>query len=352
MRRLTRAVAILLALLMPLASATFIALAQTSDANPPSAAAAGEGAKPKSLLAGRDDAEPGRGWYAQAMVWLQRQQQRLNRTLAASVRDLKTQGSFAAALVLGGISFLYGVLHAAGPGHGKAIISSYAVASRETIRRSIYLSFLAAIFQALSAIAIVLVLAIALKSTGLEIQQFSRRLEQASFALITLFGIWLLAIALRRYVFQLPQPALAGHDHHHSHHGHDHTHDHGAHFGHAHFPEPKDLAGPWSWKRSIALAAAVGIRPCSGAIILLIFAMTQGMLWAGIAGTFAMALGTAITVATLAVVAAGTRTLATQSSGERAGRIIEAVAGLGGACLVLGLGVVFFLASLGPAPPL
>ncbi len=351
-RTIIAAFCLLLAVLVLTTVAGPLALAQTSTAEPAGTASAeAETTKPKSLLAGRDDAQVARGWYGQSMAWLRRQQQSLNRTLAASVRDLKEQGSGAAALVLAGISFLYGVLHAAGPGHGKAIISAYAVASAETIRRSIYLSLMAAFFQALSAIAIVLVLALALKSTGLEIQHFSRRLEQVSFALIAVFGLWLLVAALRRYVFAPARAALAGHGHHHDH-AHDHGHDHGSHVGHAHIPEPKDLTGPWSWRRSIAIAAAVGIRPCSGAIILLIFALTQGMLWAGIAGTFAMALGTAITVAVLAVLAVGTRQLAERASGERAGRIIEAAAGIGGAALVLGLGVVFFLASLGPAPPL
>jgi ABC-type nickel/cobalt efflux system permease component RcnA len=282
------------------------------------------------------------------LTWLQRQQQALNRTLAQSLRDLKAKGSVTAALVLAGLSFLYGVLHAAGPGHGKAIIASYAVATAETARRSIYLSFLAAFFQALSAIAIFLVLAVALKSTGIRIQQVSRQIEQVSFALIALFGLWLLIVALRRYILAPAggSPAHAHDAHHH------HDHDHHSGHAHAHLPEPSLLAGTWSWRRAITLALAVGIRPCSGAIILLGFALIQGMLWAGIAGTFAMALGTAMTVAALAMLAVGTRQLAERSAGERWGRRIEAVAGIGGACLVLGLGALFFLASLGPAPPL
>lgn len=116
-------------------------------------------------------------------------------------------------------------------------------------------------------------------------------------------------------------------------------------------PEPEDLAGPLSWRRAILMAAAVGIRPCSGAILLLVFALTQGMLWAGILGTFAMALGTAITVGVLAALAVGTRQLAENASSASIGQTIEAVAAVGGACLVLGLGAMFFLASLGPAPP-
>jgi ABC-type nickel/cobalt efflux system permease component RcnA len=353
MQRLFSAVVILLAALMPVIVTTASAVAQTTSTEQIATSAESETPRPNSLLAGRNEQPSARGWYARTRTWLQRQQQSLNRTLAASLRNLKAQGSWTAALVLAGLSFLYGTLHAAGPGHGKAIIASYAVATAETVRRSIYLAFLAAFFQALSAIAIFLVLALVLKATGIQITQVSRRIEQVSFALIALFGLWLLIAALRRHVFAPTGTASAGGDHNHKVDIERH-HDHALHQGHVHvhLPEPRDLAGTWSWRRAVTLAMAIGIRPCSGAIILLGFALIQGMLWAGIAGTFAMALGTAITVAALAMLAVGTRKLAERSAGERWGRRIEAVAGIGGACFVLGLGAVFFLASLGPAPPL
>jgi ABC-type nickel/cobalt efflux system permease component RcnA len=353
-RPIVAAFRVLVATLALFALATPAALAQTAT-SPTESPATAATAKPKSLLAGREDAARSSSWYSAAQAWLTRQQQSLNRTLTGSVRDLKSQGSAAAALLLVGLSFLYGILHAAGPGHGKAIISSYAVATTQTIRRSLGLSFLAALFQALSAIAIVLILALAFNATGLDIQAVSRRLEQVSFALIALFGAWLLVTSVWRYVFGRASAAGHshghGHGHDHHHHGHDHHHEHGAHCGHAHLPEPKDLAGPLSWRRAVLMAATIGIRPCSGAILLLVFALTQGMLWAGILGTFAMAFGTAITVGLLAALAVGTRQMAENASSARLGQTIEAVAAIGGACLVLGLGAVFFVASLGPAAP-
>lgn len=325
------------------------ALAQTTSGSTESAAT--DTAKPKSLLAGRQDTAPSNSWYGEAKAWLTRQQQSLNRTLAGGVRDLKAEGSAAALVFLVGLSFLYGILHAAGPGHGKAIISSYAVATTETIRRSLGLSFLAALFQASSAIAIVLVLALAFKATGLDIQGYTRRLEQVSFALIAVFGLWLLVTSVRRYLTGRSPAGAHSPEHHHDH-DHEHDHDHGHSHGHAHLPEPKQLAGPWSWRRALLMAAAVGVRPCSGAILLLIFALTQGVLWAGILGTFAMALGTAITVGLLAALAVGTRQVAERASNARIGHAIEAIAAIGGAALVLGLGAFLFLASLGPAPAL
>jgi len=122
----------------------------------------------------------------------------------------------------------------------------------------------------------------------------------------------------------------------------------------AHLPDPNQLKGDWSWKRALALAFAVGVRPCTGAILVLVFAIGQGLMWAGVLSTFAMAIGTAITVSALAASAVGFRELATRLAGGAAspwtGRI-QLAAGLGGASLVLILGAVFFVGSLGTIKP-
>ncbi len=335
--------------------------ATTGGTAAPEGGAATPSTKPRSLL-GQRDATAGRrgnGVLDRVMVWVETRQHELNRQLTGSVKALKQQGSAWAGLVLAGIAFLYGVLHAAGPGHGKAIITSYVLADGRTLRRGVAISFLAGFIQALSAIVLVAILAIVLKSTGLAIQATSNRLEQASYALIAVVGAWLLWRALAE-AFR-PSPAAA-HSHaagHHAH-GHDHKHDHAQkegepcdHCGHSHLPGPAELEGAWSWRKALALAMAVGVRPCTGAIIVLVFALGQGMFWAGVGATFAMALGTAIAVSVLASMAIGARELAMRMTGTGsvwAGRI-ETAAGIGGSGLVLLLGVVLFLASLGPARP-
>ena len=98
------------------------------------------------------------------------------------------------------------------------------------------------------------------------------------------------------------------HDHnHHQHcdgHAHDHGHDdHASAWGHAHAPEPEELAGPGGWQRGLSAIVAVGLRPCSGAILVLVFALAQGLFWTGVVATFIMGLGTAITVAAIATIA-------------------------------------------------
>jgi ABC-type nickel/cobalt efflux system permease component RcnA len=89
----------------------------------------------------------------------------------------------------------------------------------------------------------------------------------------------------------------------------------------------------------------VGIRPCSGAILVLVFALAQGMFWAGIAATFAMGLGTAITVATIATIAVSAKGLARRLSAGHAGGGALVLRGIefGAAGLVLLFGIGLLL---------
>lgn len=322
-----------------------------------------------------------------AWSWLLAQQQRINREMAAAVREMKSGSVLNASLILAFLGFTYGVLHAAGPGHGKAVISSYVLANDETVRRGILLSFLAAFIQALSAIFIVGVLALLLNATSLQINAAEAWIETISWGFVALIGIWLLygqisGIVQRRRAAAAAKAAEAekhahshahehgscgcGHDHGHAHahdhsyahaHGSSHSHQHddthvhaadGSCCGHAHMPDPSQLKGPMSWSKALAIAFSVGIRPCTGAILIMVFALSQGLLIAGVFATFAMALGTAITVSALAALAVGSRDLATRIAGpdSRFASVVGTGAGLAGSALVFLLGATFFLGSL------
>jgi nickel/cobalt exporter len=215
-----------------------------------------------------------------------------------------------------GISFLYGIFHAAGPGHGKAVISSYLVANNETWRRGVVLSFASALLQAVVAIAIVGIAAVLLNATAKTMGNAVRVIEIVSYALIVLIGLRLLWVKGRALLHLLRPGAHDHHAHGHAHdhgHGHDHHHDdeeEASAWGHAHAPEPAELKGPHWLRRGLMAIVAVGLRPCSGAIIVLVFALAQGLFWIGAASTFVMGLGTAITVATIATIAVGARGLA------------------------------------------
>ncbi len=253
--------------------------------------------------------------------WILHKQAEFYRMLSGAIRAAKADGS--AAWTLLGISFLYGIFHAAGPGHGKAVISSYLVANDETWKRGVVLSFASAFLQAVTAVAIVGVAAALLGATAKVMGDTVRVIEIVSYGLIILIGLRLLWVKGRAFL-KLLWPAKQKHTHHehaHDHHGHghahhDHTHDHHDHgdeahaWGHAHAPEPNELAGRHWWKRGLTAIVAVGLRPCSGAIIVLVFALAQGLFWIGVASTFAMGLGTAITVAAIATLAVGARGLA------------------------------------------
>ena len=251
--------------------------------------------------------------------------------LSGTIRAAKADGS--AAWTLMGISFLYGIFHAAGPGHGKAVISSYLVANNETWRRGVVLSFASALLQAVVAIAIVGIAAVLLNATAKTMGNAVRVIEIVSYALIVLIGLRLLWVKGRALLHLLRPGAHDhhghGHDHHHGHgHAHDHGHDHhhddeeeASAWGHAHAPEPAELKGPHWLRRGLTAIVAVGLRPCSGAIIVLVFALAQGLFWIGVASTFVMGLGTAITVATIATLAVGARGLA--------GRLAKAKPGAG-----------------------
>lgn len=300
--------------------------------------------------------------------WILAKQSEFYRAMSSTIRAAKNDGS--AVWTLLGISFAYGIFHAAGPGHGKAVISSYLVANEETARRGIVLSFASALAQALVAVAIVGVGAWLLNVTAKTMCGAERIIEIASYGLIAVFGARLVWVkgggffrALSASRASGPQLAMAHshHDHHgdrHSHHHahpadhdhhhgdghHHHHHDHGDHCGHSHGPEPGELAGPGGWKRGLATVATVGIRPCSGAILVLVFALAQGLFWAGVAATFVMGLGTAITVAAIATLAVSAKGVARRLAAGRDGggalvmRGVEfAAAGL---VLLLGAGLL------------
>jgi ABC-type nickel/cobalt efflux system permease component RcnA len=202
------------------------------------------------------------------------------------------------------VAFAYGVIHAAGPGHGKAVITSFALANNETVRRSIAVSFMAALVQACSAIALVFVGMMVFGQTARSLGGLEARLEVVSGVLIACLGLYLLVSRVWRFVrgrSALPAAALQS-----------------AHVDcscdHAHFVQPAVVASAWSWRSAWLLALSVGIRPCTGALLLLVFARSQGLLWAGLLGTVAMAIGTAATVSALATAAVGSRAWAVRAS--------------------------------------
>ena len=177
--------------------------------------------------------------------WLLTKQSEFYREISSTIRAAKADGSAVWTLVT--ISFAYGIFHAAGPGHGKAVISSYLVANEETARRGIVLSFVSALMQSLIAVLIVGIGAWLLNATAKTMCGAERVIEIASYTLIAAFGVRLVwskgggLIRALRSSFGRSAPLLApalGHaaalQHDHGHRWHDHR-DHGHHH-HDHAP--------------------------------------------------------------------------------------------------------------------
>ena len=353
LRRIARLVSFLGLALVGLMMPAFTAAA--TDTAPPSAFggaaqqrfAPSAFTSPKTFTAPKAAPLRSQGPFGGILSWVIQAQQKMQRELASAVKRLKSGNAVSAGLLLAGLSFVYGIVHAIGPGHGKAIISSYVIANEETVRRGILISFLAAGLQGLTAVVLVGLLLVGLSATGFQITAWTRHLETLSYALIALFGLYLLVAELRR-LWRRRQGAS------HTHGGHDH-HDHDHADGEAcdHMVDVREITGPVSWQKIAAVVVSVGIRPCSGAVLVLVFALTQGLFWAGVAATFAMAFGTAITVAALATLALGSRELLLKLGGSNS-RWAEAVwtaCALGGALVVLTIGLLLFAASLGPTRP-
>lgn len=302
---------------------------------------------------GIGSAEPGfntTGTFGSLFGWINAQQQGFYRLMTGALREMRENPWAASTLV--GLSFAYGVFHAAGPGHGKAVISSYMLANEVELKRGVLLSFLSSILQGIVAILLVGAAFLFLRGTTVSMTDATRALEIGSYALITLFGAWLLFRKLRpaeRRASTLGAQAVEVHDHHHHDHGH---HHHAGEIcstcGHAHAPDPSLLKGErFALREAWSAIVAVGLRPCSGALIVLSFALLNGLYLGGLLAVFAMSIGTAITVSTLATLAvtakgAAVRFAGNGSAGQRIGTAIE----IGGAALVMVLGMLLLGASL------
>jgi ABC-type nickel/cobalt efflux system permease component RcnA len=306
------------------------------------------------------------GFLRENLGWIYQQQAAFYQKLTAAVKDAKDSGR--AVLFLTGLSFLYGIFHAAGPGHGKIVISSYVLANEQSAKRGMIISFIAAFMQGLVAVLFIGMAVFLLSSTSFAITEATYWLERFSYTLIALLGVFLLwqkgaqpfllakaaSTAQTQHQHGLVQSSHQHHcaDAHAEHSGHDHTHHGHHHHDHScscggHAVDPDIMKEPLSFKSAWAAIVSVGVRPCSGALIVLVFASAQGLFWIGVASTFAMALGTAITVTCLATIALGAKGLATRylSATGSSGLVFKSVEVLG-ASLVFFFGITLLAASL------
>jgi ABC-type nickel/cobalt efflux system permease component RcnA len=266
--------------------------------------------------------------------WVVQQQHAVQSALAGRIQALRA-GEPAALWSLIALCAGYGFLHALGPGHGKALVAGAAVGTGATARRMALVATAGSLGQAAVAIALVYgALAIFEATARGTVAAADRWVAPAGNLAVALIGAWILWRGLRAL-----GAARSG----------AHAHDHGQSCGHAHGPDPAEVARATGPAATLALIAAMAARPCTGALVVLIFALAQGLVWAGVMATFAMALGTGITVATLAGLAVGAKGLAERvfgGEGRAVARVHHVVEGAG-AVFVFLLGAVLFIAATG-----
>lgn len=286
-------------------------------------------------------------------------QHQLQQGLNARIRALHQHSGPETAWLLIVASFVYGFVHAAGPGHGKMVIGSYLLSHPGRLRSGLLLSWLAALLQALTAVVLVFGLITIAGMLSRDALASAATAELLSFGLIALLGMALVARAARRLIGTTRQGAATPKPDQHAHaHGHAHQHHHaldaaGNCCGHAHHVVPSD-GGRWPM---VATVLAVGSRPCTGAVLVLLGTHLLGLWLAGIIAVFAMAVGTALAISLLATLAVHARSLALRLVGQRVGsdrlQAIGDVLALIGGLVILTIGALLVLGAwTSPGPVL
>jgi nickel/cobalt transporter (NicO) family protein len=262
------------------------------------------------------DAIPAPAFVRRFTEDISRAQRQLNQMLSREMRQIRETGSLVAVLTVSLVAFVYGVLHAAGPGHGKLVVSAFFLGREARIVRGVIMGGLVSVLQTFSAIAIVLVLVFVLGRAGFDVVQQSVWVEVASYGLIVLVGLYMIYAALT-----------------------------GRHLGHRHADVPPDVADDHHVHGGVVLAA--GLTPCASAIIIMLFALANGVLAIGIAATLVMALGMSVTVSLVGIstIAARRTLLGVLRSRPRAALWLRRGLTFTGALLITVVGSLFFASA-------
>ncbi|WP_333620567.1 nickel/cobalt transporter [Pantoea septica] len=243
----------------------------------------------------------------QSAIW----QKGLHQQMTQLLQQVKTApGQAGGLLVL--FSLAYGVLHALGPGHGKVVITTFLATHPARLNLTLRLTLLASLVQGSVAIVLVTLMLVVLQTSSRQLHLSSYWLEKGSYLLVIGLGIWIGVRALKTLLRQLrPRSpitirALRADHQHHAHCG----------CGHAHLPDAQQVAEAVSVKTQLLLIASMGLRPCSGAIMMLLFSRVIGVYLWGVLSAVVMALGTALTISAIGLLVQRARTLAQRLGGE------------------------------------
>ena len=254
-------------------------------------------------------------------------QKMLNESLARMTRALKGSHSLSGLLFVVLLALAYGIFHAAGPGHGKTIVSSFLLANEGKISQSFIIGYLVAAVHALSALAVVLILYYLIRgifATGVE--QANHWIQLVTFAVITLIGAVML---VRRSMGK--------------------THSHSHHHGHTHGDHGEEQRDKLTMRNLLGIALPAGVIPCPGAVAVVLFALSLHMLAVSILAVSSISVGMGTTIsatgAMVILVKKGAIKAVAGAHEERDAKVRKIIEIAGAAILFL-FGLVFFFAQL------
>ena len=240
-----------------------------------------------------------------SIIWQREVNQQMSGLLKAVAENpTKAGGSLLA------FSFIYGVLHALGPGHGKIVITTWLATHPSKLRSSIGLTLASSLLQGGVAIALVVIVLSLLQLPARQLHMSSFWLEKGSYALVGVLGLILCWRALKKLRVLLQKPKFKTFTPHH-------VHDENCGCGHQHLPTQEQLQNGDDWRARLMIVLSMGMRPCSGAIMVLLFSKVIGVFGWGMLSALAMAAGTSLTISSLALLVHSFRQLAVKLSGNK-----------------------------------
>ncbi len=266
-----------------------------------------------------------------SVIW----QREVNQQMSSLLKSVAANPTQAGGTLLL-FSFVYGVLHALGPGHGKVVITTWLATHPSKLKSSIGLTLAASLLQGLVAIALVVVVLSVLQLPARQLHLSSFWLEKGSYALVGVLGLLLCWRALKKLRALLRKPKFTAFTPHHVHHD-------GCGCGHQHMPDPERLARDDDWRARLVIILSMGMRPCSGAIMVLLFSKVIGVFAWGMASALAMAAGTSLTITSLALLVHAFRSLAVKLSGNKTPALWRQV---GWSTLALAGGIILVVAAV------